>query len=143
MLFRSRAWHVTDGAFVADEQPIVSISEQHPTLQVSIQLPFENLDQLTSGRKILLTSTVNSGQKLSTSEALIARIERLSPNLKGAEGSLKNHEPMGLLTLSLDHGADLSPGFSPGGWVSASIPLEDFTLAGHAGRTVAEWVAHW
>ncbi|MGA1190151.1 MAG: hypothetical protein ACO3UV_12305 [Pseudomonadales bacterium] len=138
-----RAWHVTDGAFVTDEQPIVSMSEQHPALQVSIQLPYENLDQLASGRKILLTSTVNSSQKLSTSEALIARIERLSPNLKGAEGSQKSQEPMGLLTLSLGSNAELTPGFRPGSWVSASIPLEDYTLAGHAGRTVAEWVAHW
>jgi len=138
-----RAWHVTDGAFVAAEQPVVSMSEPHPALQVSIQLPYANLDQLASGRKILLTSTVNSGQKLSTSEALIARSERLSPNLKGAEGSHKSHEPMGLLTLSLGSSAELPPGFRPGSWVSASIPLEDYTLADHIGRTVAEWVAHW
>ncbi|MEK9877877.1 MAG: hypothetical protein VW684_14550, partial [Betaproteobacteria bacterium] len=78
-----------------------------------------------------------------TSEALIARIERLSPNLKGAEGSHKSHEPMGLLTLSLGSSAELPPGFRPGSWVSASIPLEDYTLADHVGRNVAEWVAHW
>ena len=138
-----RAWHVADGAFVAAGQPIVSMSEPYPALQVSIQLPHENLAQLESGRQILLTSTVNGGQNLSTTEGVIARIEQFSPSLKGAERSPKTHGPMGLLTLSLGPGAEPPPGFSAGSWVTASIPLKGFTLARHVGRTVAEWVAHW